>query len=63
MIYNHIDLTERYWDNLWNAEMETVFKIVTGKEGIDALDKLEKRWLKEGGEKILKELNKTYGDK
>ena len=63
VVYNHTDLTERYWDNLWNAEMETVFKIVTGKESIDALDELEERWLKEGGQKILNALNKEYADK
>ena len=43
--------------------METVFKIVTGKESIDALDELEERWLKEGGQKILNALNKEYADK
>jgi len=63
VIYNHTDLTERYWDNLWNAEMETVLKIITGKENIEALDTLKYRWLNEGGQKILSALNKEYGNK
>ena len=62
VIYNHTSTTERYWDNLWNAEMETVLKIVTGQLDISALDELETRWMREGGEQILNDLNKTYGD-
>ncbi len=62
VIYNHTSTTERYWDNLWNAEMETVLKIVTGQLDISALDELETRWMREGGEQILNELNKAYGD-
>ena len=57
VIYNHTRLTERYWDNLWSDEQETVLKIITGKLDISALDELEERWLSEGGQAILDSLN------
>lgn len=53
VLYNHTDLTERYWSNLWSAEMEMVFKIITGQEDIGAFDRFMEQWLKEGGQEIL----------
>ena len=57
LIYFQNDTTARYWDNLFQSELGTWMKIITGKDDISAFDSFREQWLREGGQKILDMLN------
>lgn len=42
--------------------METVSKIIMGREPVDAIEKASKDWLAAGGAKIAEELNQAYAE-
>ena len=44
------------WANLEKLETETMIKIITGEEPVDAFDEFVETWKKMGGEQITEEV-------
>lgn len=49
---------EEYWYDLEELEKETFLKIIRGEEDITAFDEFVKKWYKDGGREILREVQK-----
>ena len=47
------------WSTLEKMEKETMLKILTGEEDINAFDTFVKEWMEAGGEQITKEVNEV----
>ena len=47
------------WSTLEKMEKETMLKILTGEEDINAFDTFVKEWMEAGGEQITKEVNEA----
>lgn len=58
VFFGETDTMTRIWWKLEELESEAYLKIITGEEPIDYFDKFSAEWYKQGGDKIVEEVNK-----